>query len=305
MFDFNEYALNNEAKIELERIIDIMEQQSELEFEIEGHTDAIGSAAYNLELSYSRARSVLNYLVKRGLERSRFRTKGFGEIVAVAVNDEETGKDNPDSRKLNRRVEFKVLKSEGEVVIENNIYIPDLLKDSKSLKYTVVVMKVREKLPKDFFDQFDMKELEFVREEKTEDGFIYTIGVFLQKNEAFRLTGDLRKVGLTEAKVVDQHELSDLVGEGRIPSKVLFGQSETTQELPVYTIQVMALRKLIDTNKTKKYKGAKAYKSSGGFYRYAIGEYKGYLKAKAALEELRKKHHKDAFIRRLSDYDDM
>jgi len=305
LFDFNEYVLNKEAKIELERIIDIMEQHIELEFEIEGHTDAIGSAEYNLELSNSRARSVLNYLVKRGLDRSRFRTKGFGEIVAVAVNEESDGKDDPEARRLNRRVEFKVLKLEEEVVIENNVYIPDLLKDSKSLKYTVVVMKVKERLPKDFFDQFDMRELEFVREEKTEDGFIYTIGVFLQKNEAFRITGDLRKVGLTEAKVVDQHELDELVGEGRSPSKVLFGQAETTQELPIYTIQVMALRKLIDTDKTKKYKDTRVYKSQGGFYRYAIGEYKGYTKAKTALEELRKKGHKDAFIRRLSDYDTM
>ncbi|MEA1897396.1 MAG: OmpA family protein [Bacteroidota bacterium] len=305
LFDFNESTLNNEAKIELERIIDIMKQHPELEFDIEGHTDIIGSAEYNLELSNKRARSVLNYLVKRGLDRSRFRTKGFGEIVAVAVNDEEESEDNPDARRLNRRVEFKVLKSEGEVVIENNVYIPNLLKDSKSLKYTVVVMKVREKLPEDFFDQFDMKELEFVREEKTEDGFIYTIGVFLQKNEAFRVTGDLRKVGLSEAKVVDQHELSELVAAEGSSSRVLFGQPETTQELPVYTIQIMALKKLIDTDKTKKYKGAKAYKSKGGFYRYAIGEYKGYMKAKTALKELQRKGHKDAFIRRLSDYDDM
>lgn len=305
LFDFNESALNNDAKIELERIIDIMEQHSELEFEIEGHTDAIGSAEYNLELSNKRARSVLNYLIKRGLERSRFRTKGFGEIVAVAVNDDEEGKDNPDARRLNRRVEFKVLKLEGDVVIENNVYVPDLLKDSKSLKYTVVVMKVKEKLPKDFFDQFDMKELEFVREEKTEDGYIYTIGVFLQKNEAFRVTGDLIKVGLTEAKVVDQHELSELAGKEGSSSRVLFGQPETTQKLPVYTIQVMALKTLVNTENSKKYKDAKVYKSSGGFYRYAIGEYKGYTRAKAALEELRKQGHKDAFIRRLSDYDDM
>jgi len=305
LFDFNESALNNEAKIELERIIDIMKYHSELEFEIEGHTDAIGSAEYNLELSNRRARSVLNYLVKRGLDRKRFRTKGFGEIVAIAVNDDEEGKDNPDFRKLNRRVEFKVLKSEDDVVIESNVYIPELLKDSKSLKYTVVVMKVQERLSKDFFDQFDIEELEFVREEKTEDGFIYTIGVFLQKNEAFRITGDLRKVGLSEARVVDQHELSEIVGEGRNPSKVLFGQPETTQELPVYTIQVMALKKLIDPDKTKKYKGATPHKSKGGFYRYSIGEYKGYLKAKSALVELQQNGHKDAFIRRLSDYDSM
>ena len=263
-----------------------MEQHPELEFEIEGHTDAIGSAEYNLELSNRRARSVLNYLVKRGLDRSRFRTKGFGEIVAIAVNDEDEGKDNSDARRLNRRVEFKVLKSEGDVVIENNIYIPDLLKDSKSLKYTVVIMKVRERLPKDFFDQFDIKELEFVREEKTKDGYIYTIGVFLQKNEAFRVTGDLIKVGLSEARVVDQHELLELAGKEGSSSRVLFGQPETTQELPVYTIQIMALKKLIDTDKTKKYRGAKAYKSKGGFYRYAFGEYKGYMKAKSALEEL-------------------
>ncbi len=308
LFAFNEYKLDKEARMELERAIDVLRLYPDLEFEIEGHTDAIGNAEYNMELSAKRARSVLNYLVGRGLDRSRFRTKGYGEIVAVAINDEEEKGDDPEIRRLNRRVEFKVLRSETEVLIEKNVFIPDLFKDNKSLKYTVVVMKVKEKLSKDFFDQFAMKELEYVKEEKTADGYIYTLGVFLQKNEAFRITGDLKKVGLTEARVVDQHELSEIVGEDRVKTEAFFGLPETTNELPVYTIQVLALKWLIDSEnspKYRKYKGTTVYKSKSGYYRYTIGEYKGFTKAKAALKELKLKGHKDAFIRRKSDYEGM
>jgi len=72
--------------------------------EIQGHTDASGSAGYNLQLSERRARSVFQYLTATypGLERARFTVRGYGESRPIASNE------TPDGMAMNRRVEFVV-----------------------------------------------------------------------------------------------------------------------------------------------------------------------------------------------------
>ncbi|MDP3279327.1 MAG: OmpA family protein [Deltaproteobacteria bacterium] len=70
---------------------------------IEGHTDSAGVAQYNLDLSYRRARAVVEYLVQRGVERPRLEFRGFGS-QRLAVAD-----DSPDAQALNRRVEFVIV----------------------------------------------------------------------------------------------------------------------------------------------------------------------------------------------------
>ncbi|HEX3009927.1 MAG TPA: OmpA family protein, partial [Bacteroidales bacterium] len=73
-------------------------------FEIHGHTDSIGSASYNLNLSKARAAAVMNYLVKNGAPKEKLSIRYFGESTPVASNSTEAG------RALNRRVELKVIK---------------------------------------------------------------------------------------------------------------------------------------------------------------------------------------------------
>jgi outer membrane protein OmpA-like peptidoglycan-associated protein len=70
---------------------------------IEGHTDDTGSHEYNLDLSYRRARAVLEYLVGRGVARARLEYHGYGDTRPQAPNDD------PASQALNRRVEFTIL----------------------------------------------------------------------------------------------------------------------------------------------------------------------------------------------------
>jgi outer membrane protein OmpA-like peptidoglycan-associated protein len=67
-----------------------------------GHTDSIGSAAYNQDLSIRRANSVADYLATYGVPRDRLRTEGRGENEPRATNETEAG------RQLNRRVELFV-----------------------------------------------------------------------------------------------------------------------------------------------------------------------------------------------------
>jgi outer membrane protein OmpA-like peptidoglycan-associated protein len=69
----------------------------------EGHTDAIGSDAYNQSLSERRAEAVRRYLINGGITPERIRTEGFGESRPVASNETDEG------RAQNRRVELRVL----------------------------------------------------------------------------------------------------------------------------------------------------------------------------------------------------
>jgi outer membrane protein OmpA-like peptidoglycan-associated protein len=74
---------------------------------VEGHTDSVGSDAYNQRLSEQRAESVRDYLLSQGLKSDILTAKGFGETTPVASNDTAAG------RQQNRRVELVV---SGEVI---------------------------------------------------------------------------------------------------------------------------------------------------------------------------------------------
>ena len=68
-----------------------------------GHTDNIGSESYNKKLSVDRAASVYNYLIEKGIPKTRMKYRGFGPNVPVADNNTEEG------RELNRRVEIFIV----------------------------------------------------------------------------------------------------------------------------------------------------------------------------------------------------
>ncbi len=75
---------------------------------IEGHTDSVGSNAYNKKLSLQRAQSIRDYLVGKGVPKKRFLVSGFGEEKPIASNRNRAGQSK------NRRVEIIILKSEKE-----------------------------------------------------------------------------------------------------------------------------------------------------------------------------------------------
>lgn len=103
-FKFNEYELQEKSKTELQKIIRFLNNNPGLRVEISGHTDNIGSASYNYQLSDKRARAVYDFLVSEGIQPQRLVSKGYGADHPVATNDTEEG------RQLNRRIEFKVIK---------------------------------------------------------------------------------------------------------------------------------------------------------------------------------------------------
>jgi outer membrane protein OmpA-like peptidoglycan-associated protein/tetratricopeptide (TPR) repeat protein len=102
-FDFNKYELINESQIELDRLVQLLNENPTVKIQIEGHTDNIGKAADNLKLSESRARSVVAYLIKKGIASNRLSAKGAGASKPIAPNNTEAG------RAQNRRTEVKVI----------------------------------------------------------------------------------------------------------------------------------------------------------------------------------------------------
>lgn len=106
LFDFDKSDIRRDAEPVLARLASLIEKLSQAAVEIEGHTDAMGSDAYNQRLSERRALSVKNHLVSGyGLAAERLRTTGYGESQPVAPNSHADGSDNPAGRQLNRRVE--------------------------------------------------------------------------------------------------------------------------------------------------------------------------------------------------------
>ncbi len=102
-FEFNSSELLTVSYLELDKLYEILVEKPSLRIEIRGHTDNVGSDAYNKTLSVKRAGSVYDYLILKGISKSRMKYRGFGNKVPVADNDTEEG------RSLNRRVEIVVV----------------------------------------------------------------------------------------------------------------------------------------------------------------------------------------------------
>ncbi len=102
-FDFNKASLRPESYTELNRLVKQLKDMPTVKIEISGHTDNIGSAAYNKTLSESRAKSVVDYLLENGIDKSRLTYVGYGFDQPIASNKTDEG------RQQNRRTEFKVI----------------------------------------------------------------------------------------------------------------------------------------------------------------------------------------------------
>jgi outer membrane protein OmpA-like peptidoglycan-associated protein len=103
LFDFNRATLRPGAEAKIGQIATILKQYPDHKISVEGHTDSIGSNAYNQRLSEQRAAAVAKALVAGGVEASMISSRGFGRTQPVASNKTAEG------RQQNRRVEIVVL----------------------------------------------------------------------------------------------------------------------------------------------------------------------------------------------------
>jgi len=101
-FPNNSFQLEPVSMIELNKLIQLMNDNPSLKIQINGYTDNVGNDADNLKLSENRAKAVVDFLVTKGIDAKRMTWKGFGETQPIADNSTEEG------RALNRRTEFKI-----------------------------------------------------------------------------------------------------------------------------------------------------------------------------------------------------
>ena len=103
LFQTGKSILTAGSYTELDRLLGILNENALMKIEISGHTDNTGSLALNNKLSEDRAKAVVEYLVQKGIDRSRLEFKGYGPQQPIADNSTAAG------RTQNRRVEFKIL----------------------------------------------------------------------------------------------------------------------------------------------------------------------------------------------------
>ncbi len=102
-FDFDKASIKPESANELDRLIKLLNDNPTLKIELGSHTDSKGSDEYNMKLSDNRSKSVVNYLIGKGISSTRLVAKGYGETKPIDTNDTDEGRQN------NRRTEFKIL----------------------------------------------------------------------------------------------------------------------------------------------------------------------------------------------------
>jgi outer membrane protein OmpA-like peptidoglycan-associated protein len=102
-FETDSYALKEESKVELNKVVRFLLDNPNIRIEISGHTDSTGNPEYNQKLSENRAKAVADYLTSSAITQDRIVSKGYGLNVPVADNETEEG------RAQNRRTELKII----------------------------------------------------------------------------------------------------------------------------------------------------------------------------------------------------
>lgn len=102
-FDFDKSILKPSSYEQLDQLVLYLESNIKNNIVLTGHTDNIGSEEYNMLLSAARAKSVLNYLASKGIEKERLRAVGMGNLEPLVANN------SPEGREANRRVTFTLL----------------------------------------------------------------------------------------------------------------------------------------------------------------------------------------------------
>ena len=104
-FDLDKYNIRQEAALDLEKILDVLNLNPTMKLDIRSHTDSRASHKYNEVLSDNRAKSTINWLVKNGVDPGRLTGKGYGETQLVNKCADNV-KCSEEEHQLNRRSEF-------------------------------------------------------------------------------------------------------------------------------------------------------------------------------------------------------
>ncbi len=105
-FDYAKWSIKQESFIALNKILTVLDENTDMKIEINAHTDNRGNESYNLNLSEKRAASTMKYLIEKGIDTSRLISKGYGETKPLTDCKTDCTKAEHQS---NRRIEFIIL----------------------------------------------------------------------------------------------------------------------------------------------------------------------------------------------------
>ena len=106
-YNFDKFDIREDAKVELDKIVKVMNENPEVKIELGSHTDCRGSWKYNSRLSKKRAKSAADYIAKRITNSDRIVSKGYGE--SQPVSDCKCAACSKEEHQLNRRTEFIII----------------------------------------------------------------------------------------------------------------------------------------------------------------------------------------------------
>ncbi|MEN9639322.1 MAG: hypothetical protein RLZZ262_1190 [Bacteroidota bacterium] len=107
-YDYNKYNIRPDAAVELDKVIAVLNKYPTMVIELRSHTDARGKDEYNAKLSDNRAKSAVEYIISKGINKDRLKAKGYGE--SELLNHCKNGVECDDkTHEQNRRTEFKIL----------------------------------------------------------------------------------------------------------------------------------------------------------------------------------------------------
>ncbi|HHJ09776.1 MAG TPA: hypothetical protein ENK25_02665 [Bacteroidetes bacterium] len=301
-FRLNEYHLSAEARQPLLQVAALLKEYPRLKFEIVGITDTTIAENYNKNLAVKRAREVINFLTGMGISRDRFTLADIGEIKVVPL---KKGKQTKEIKPAQlRRVDIRLIRPDTSIRYKQEYFMPEYTTGKDKLTYSILVIKTKKKLPADYFYRFNMEELNYVKVDEVNGQYYYTLGSFKLKNRAIELLSRLIDLGFSQARVIDDPALDDLLHKPAEKKKKYVGRSEyITEEIPYYTIQICALLKPPYHGAFKNLKDIRVWACKDKFVRYTVGNYHGYSVAKKALPEIRKMGYHDAFIRPVTSLD--
>jgi len=103
-FAQNDYQLNQEAIIQIERLVALMKANPKMVIKLEGHTETTSTTESSIKLSEKRVFEVRYFMIRKGIDVHRIKAEGYGNTKPIAFGKDE------EVQKLNRRVEFRILK---------------------------------------------------------------------------------------------------------------------------------------------------------------------------------------------------
>ena len=108
-FSFDKYTIREDAKTDLAKVIEVMNEYPSMKIDVRSHTDSIGDDTYNMELSEKRTEAAIKYIIEKGgINKERLTGKGYGETQLIN-NCDNNSKCSAEKHQLNRRSEFIIL----------------------------------------------------------------------------------------------------------------------------------------------------------------------------------------------------